>query len=282
MLGVPILLAAAVGVPYVATNGPDLGGLWDSETASQADSRQAAEGLPARKVTQAGIASDRSVITVPLQDAMQMGVSKEWVYQRWNRKTTALSELGLYGVRVALITGTQLHDLAGSLTYYFGPDGRVQRISFRGRTADTTQLVRLVTQRYGLQRQSTVIVGEQLFQVRRGEQVFSELRTRPESILRTRSPHESFLVTLELQRPNATEPLPVELPPMLADTGASQNQAAAKSGAPEQPEAESAAAGEENEAEDKTDGKERLKAFFPRRRVPAEQIKSLERRGRFW
>ncbi len=275
MLTPPILIAAAVGVPYVATNGPNIDKLWNNGAATQAVSENDAGASAAGTTNHSGLKSSARHTTVPLQDALRMDVSKEWVYQRWDRKSTALSELGLYGVRVALVTGTQLHDLAGSLTYYFDQDGRVQRLSFRGRTGDTSQLVR-IAQHYGLQRQPTPIVGQQLFQVRRGEQVFSELHTRPESILRTSSLHESFIVTLDLQRPDATTPLPSQPPPALA---ASAPQPAA---AQPNPNAKQAAATEATKAEEKAAGVERIKAFFPRSRVPAGQVESLERRDRFW
>jgi len=276
MLTPPILIAAAVGVPYVATNGPSIDKLWNKGAATQTVSENNAEARAGGATNHAGLKSGARLATVPLQDALRMDVSKEWVYQRWDRKSTALSELGLYGVRVALVTGTQLYDLAGSLTYYFDQNGRVQRLSFRGRTGDTSQLVR-VAQHYGLQRQPTPIVGQQLFQVRRDEQVFSELRTRPESILRTSSLHESFIVTLDLQRPDATTPLPTQPPPALA---ASTPQPPAAQPNPNAEQA--AAAAEETKAEEKAAGIERMKAFFPRSRVPAGQVESLERRDRFW
>ena len=38
--------------------------------------------------------------TFNLADVLRLDISKEWVYQRWPRKSTALSELDLYGVRV--------------------------------------------------------------------------------------------------------------------------------------------------------------------------------------
>ena len=112
------------------------------------------------------------------------------------------------------MTGTQYHDLAGSLTYFFGSDGRVRRISFHGTTGDTSQLVMLAAQQYGLQRQSTPVASEQLFQIRRQNQVFSELRTRPAAVLWVSSPHDSFAVDLDLQRPDVSTPLPSRLPPL--------------------------------------------------------------------
>ncbi len=275
VLGIPLMLGAAVGVPYVATNGPDLGGLWD-ETPQQANTssvpRVSAASFPAQG--SAATAVETEVANVSLQEALRFDVSKEWVYQRWTRKSTALSKLGLYGIRVALVTGTELHDVAGSLTYLFGQDGRVQRISFRGRTGDTTQLVMLATRRYGLQQQRTAIVGEQLFQIRRNDLVFSELRTRPAPILRTSALHDSFQVSLELQRPDSTTPLPPEFvpPPIVKQPEPPK---------PTPPKAEVADAAEQTEKKE-NDDQESWKAFFPRSRVPEGQVESLDKRGRIW
>lgn len=211
--------------------------------------------------------------TYSLTEVFRLDVTKEWVYQRWARKSTALSELDLFGVRVPLVTGTRVHDLAGSLTYFFTPDGRVQRISFRGRTGDTTQIVALVTQQYGLQWQTPTAAGEQLLQVRRGEEILSELRTRPAPVLWSNSPNNSFSVNVELQNPATARPLaPIlaPLPASIAATPPANAQAGAPSGGKEP-----AAKADEKPAEP------RWKAFFPRSRTPEGQIKNLDRANRY-
>jgi hypothetical protein len=205
-----------------------------------------------------------------------MDVSKEWVYQRWPRKSTALSELDLFGVRVPLVTGTQLHDLAGSLTYYFGGDGRVKRISFRGRTGDTTQLAAIVHQRFGLQAQPTPIAGEQLLQYRSGDDVLSELRTRPAPVLWASTPHDSFAVELELQEPTTARPLQSPLMNVpLAGMPSAQAPAAApvagQAGAPPAAVASTPPAPAAEQAEPLG-----WKAFFPRSRLPKQQVQNLD------
>ena len=217
-----------------------------------------------------------------LHEVFNLNVTKEWVYQRWARKSTALSELGLFGIRVPLVTGTQLHDLAGSLTYFFDHAGRVQRISFHGTTGDTTQLVMLVTQQFGLQPQSTPVPGEQLFQVRRQNQVFSELRSRPAPVLWASSPHDSFAVDLELQRPDATTPLPSRLPPLSSVQSTATQQQAVAAEAKQRAEQEAKHAAETAKKEKSVDPKEKWKAFFPRSRVPKPQVNSLDRRDQLW
>lgn len=297
LLSVPLLIGAAVGVPYLATNGPSDGlfgsGSATDSAASPAESYAALMNqMPPGQVRPPATQGPGATLyptetplegfpTTSLNEVFNLNVSKEWVYQRWARKSTALSELGLYGIRVPLVTGTQLHDLAGSLTYFFGDNGQVNRISFHGTTGDTTQLVRLVAQQYGLQQQTTPIAGEQLFQIKQQNQVFSELRTRPAAVLWASSPHDSFSVDLELQRSGTATPLPSRLPPLpvvkappppqpsLAEQQkmAAQNaRQRAKSGKKEKP----------------VDASEKWNPFFPRSRIPNKQVENLDRQRRMW
>jgi hypothetical protein len=146
-----------------------------------------------------------------IQEVLRFDVSKEWVYQNWDRKSTGLSDPQLFGIRVPLVTGTQRTDMAGSLTYQFDTLGQIQHISFRGRTADTTALVQFLTQRYQFQRMEAP-AGEQLYQVRSDSNVYSELRTMPESVLLEATPLGSFGVVLELGRPGSNRPLVPQVP----------------------------------------------------------------------
>jgi Family of unknown function (DUF6690) len=142
---------------------------------------------------------------------LRFDITKEWIYRNWARKSTGLADPDLFGVRVPLVTGTAMTDLAGSLTYYFNSQGQVQHIAFTGRTADTTQLVRFITGTYKLQRVEAP-AGEQLYQTKRSGRVQSELRTQPDAVLWTTSPHGSFLVELELERPGSNRTLPPRTP----------------------------------------------------------------------
>jgi hypothetical protein len=288
-LAIPTLLAASVAVPYVATNAPQWRAQWnaaDSASPSVASTGQLpALGPEAARRTVAMIAPPmgpgatlyptqtplEGTPTYSIADVLRMDVTKEWVYQRWPRKSAALASLDMFGVRVPLVTGTQVYDLAGSLTYYFGPDGRVQRISFRGRTGDTTQIVALMANRYGLQPQAAAVAGEQLFQTRRGSDVISSLHTRPSPVLWSSSPHDSFTVELDLQDPTTGRPLEFDqpaVPPPPASTTAAAPPSGGEAGAPGG-EATAETAASEKSAEPA------WKAFFPRRRLGAEQIDNL-------
>jgi hypothetical protein len=310
----PLLLAASVGVPYVASNVS----AWNSQLGTPAPTVAAADpaaapGAPgAGAAAAAGVAAPspapatvaapavkplvpqqgpgstlfpnqtplEGVPTYSIADVLRMDVSKDWVYGRWPRKSTALAELDLYGIRVPLVTGTKLHDLAGSLTYYFGADGRVKRISFRGRTGDTTQLAAIVHQRFGLQAMPTTIAGEQLLQYRDGDKVLSELRTRPAAVLWSSSPHESFAVELEIQDPATARPMVAPAPNSVAAPPPSQPAAVAaeaakpQAGGVAQTAPQAAAKAPPPAAEQpKPLG---WKAFFPRSRLPKEQVQNLD------
>jgi hypothetical protein len=296
-LALPTLLVAAVSAPYVATHAPEWKQQWlngATSAAQPAVTPATAPAWPGVGDTFAGkampsgwspssptasappaiLAARPAPAVAPLEGApsyslaevLRLDATKEWVYQRWPRKSTALSELDLYGVRVPLVTGTQLYDLAGSLTYFFTPDGRVQRLSFRGRTGDTTQIVALVTQRYGFQWQTPTAAGEQLLQVRKGEEILCELRTRPAPVLWANSPNNSFSVNLELQNPANARPLaPIAAPLPPPPPAASATKGAAGH------------AGANGAGEPPPSG---WKALHPRSRTPANQIQNLDRYNR--
>ena len=142
-----------------------------------------------------------------IEQVLRFDVSKEWVYQNWDRKSTGPTDVGLVSVRVPLVMAPQLYALAGSLTYFFNAQGQVEHISFRGRTGDSSQLVQLLTSRYQFQRVASP-TGEQIFQAQYDGQVQSELRTHPESVLWLNSPNQSIAVELELARPGSSRVLP--------------------------------------------------------------------------
>lgn len=301
LLGVPVLLAAAVGVPYVASNGINIDDILPSKQGSQvvqpareqdvlgklpgAKTRPTLSAGPGETLYPSGTPVEGMTV-MSLSEVINFNVTKEWVYQNWSRKSTALSDLGLFGVRVPLVTGTQIHDLAGSLTYFFGNDGRVHRISFHGTTGDTTQVVMLAAQQYGLRPQGTAIAGEQLFQIRRENQVFSELRTRPAPVLWSSSPHDSFKVDLDLQHPGVKTPLPsrnLPLPAFKASPVPPQQQLASQAQTANTKRVVNAKpATAKVKKQPEVDPRQKWEAFFPRSRVPKKQVPSLDRRDQIW
>ncbi|MEM6656204.1 MAG: DUF6690 family protein, partial [Planctomycetota bacterium] len=226
------MLGAAVAGPMVATNlppewqgQPSPGHVTQSVVASN-DFPIAPTTPPATQLQHNGSLIYRSPAPlegsfVSIGDALRLDVSRQWVYARWARKSTGLADPELFGVRAPLVTGSQMHDIAGAVSYYFDGNGVVQRLRFHGRTADTTQLVSLVQQRFGMSPQPAG-PGEQLYQVQSRRGVESELRTRPEAVLWGTSPHTSFVVDLEVNRPGSgrlvARPKPtLSLPPGTPD-----------------------------------------------------------------
>ncbi len=165
-----------------------------------------------------------------IDQVLRFDVTKEWVYQNWDRKSTGPTDVGLFSVRVPLVMAPQLYALAGSLTYFFNVQGQAEHISFRGRTGDSSQLVQLLTSRYQFQRVSSPI-GEQVYQVPYDGQIQSELRTHPESVLWLNSPNQSIAVELELARPGSSRVLPPRPTGFEALHAAQAQQAAAQQAA---------------------------------------------------
>lgn len=209
------LLGAAVGVPYVV----DQSETW-REGFAPSGSQSTADGGAAPSASTFAVPAMPSMASpgdhlyaspAPLEgiqspslaEVLRLDVSKDWVYSRWARKSTGLAEPDLFGIRVPLVSGTRMTDIAGSLTYYFNKFGQVEKIRLVGKTADTSELVNLMCGRYGFQPATPLLAGEQLYRVERSGRVESELVTRPESVLWSTSPHGSFAVQLEINRPGS-------------------------------------------------------------------------------
>lgn len=210
------MLGAAVGVPYAVTNAPDnwqdQWGNWNQTAQAPAETpftlgqltapNSASPTGPGSHLYQS-LAPLEGVYGRSLSELLNWGITKEWVYRNWDRKTTGLADPQLFGIRVPAVTGGAMTDVAGSLSYYFDAQGVLQKIRLHGRTADTTQLVRLAGERFGMSRRTSMSPGEQLYQAVEENHLRSELRTRPESVLWGTTPHSSFVVDMEINRPES-------------------------------------------------------------------------------
>jgi hypothetical protein len=155
-----------------------------------------------------------------VQQVFRFDVSKEWVLQNWTRKSTGPTDVGLFSIRVPLVMGaTQMSALAGSLTYFLNDQGKVEHISFRGRTGDASPLIQFLTRYYQFQRVQSPI-GEHVYQVQSGEGVQSELRTRPAAVLNSNAPQQSEAVELEFARPGSRRLLPPRGPSLVVPQAA--------------------------------------------------------------
>jgi len=245
LLMIPALLSATIGVPYLASRLPSGDRTDGSVSPAESSPPESAAAAPASPAAQAEpvrlpVPSPGSLVyasPAPLEGArfhsveqvLRFDVTKDWVYYNWARKFTGPTDVGLFSVRVPLVTGTQMTALAGSLTYFFNAHGQVEHISFRGRTGDTTQLVYFLGRTYDFQRVAAP-AGEQLYQVKRGRRVQSELRTRSEPVLWSTSPHASFAVELELARPGSKRLLPPRAPSLEITQAASVTDTASTPG----------------------------------------------------
>jgi hypothetical protein len=140
---------------------------------------------------------------IHLEEVFRFDMTKDCVFARWPRKSTALADKDLFGVRVPLVSGMAVDDVAGSLTYYFNAGGQAERIAFSGTTGDARRLVNLVANRYGLQPVPPTAPGELLYQRLWNGRPQSELRIRPAAVVWSTSPHSSYDVNLLLERPGS-------------------------------------------------------------------------------
>ena len=138
--------------------------------------------------------------SMSLSDIFRLGVDPSWVKARWNRISTSPESNGLHGFRVALVTGTNPWDLHGSLTYFFDKNQRAQRVTFRGWTSDTTQLVNLVTSKFKFKEQPTHWAGFYLVKSW-GEPIGALLMQNPPVIF-TDNPAQQVAVALEINGTN--------------------------------------------------------------------------------
>ena len=113
-----------------------------------------------------------------------------------------MARLELQGYRVPLVTGTAETDLAGSLTYYFNAQQKLQQIVFRGFTGDARNLVGLLVGRYHLTRRLTNDPALAVFEaVRADGGEMSTLQIHAVPIVKASEPRQRLDVSLVLQRP---------------------------------------------------------------------------------
>ncbi|MEQ8790476.1 MAG: hypothetical protein RIC55_29540 [Pirellulaceae bacterium] len=176
MLFLP-LLAGAVGVPYALTSGvlnnvSEATSAWFSSEGKRDGDSLLAE-LPAEPVegdplfTPAVNVDGMGGPPPPMEgppvqhfaEVFHFNATPQWVTSRWGRVSTVLSELEFEGMRVPLVTGPRLDDVAGSLTYYFDKDHHVRRLSFDGTTGDPRRLAALAQEQFGLKQAPTLEAG---------------------------------------------------------------------------------------------------------------------------
>ncbi len=205
-LAAPVM-AAAIGGPYLATEADLVGSAKSQWTQLYGASENASDtvgglaginkgGVATGPVTTGDIAGPE---VKHFGDVFRFDVTPAWIVQRWARVTTRLADLTLDGYRVPLVTGVQLHDLTGTLTYYFNQRGDVQRITFDGHTGDPRVLAMFLHNNMGFEQAISSRVD--LYLVKWNGTPRSALVIRPAAVVRNDQPHRRFDVKMEINRP---------------------------------------------------------------------------------
>ena len=204
-----LVLAAAAGLPVFFFSASDLWSsaknsvtsLFETEPSEEEASTTVA-GSKIHLVAKPNTPPLEGVAVRDFGEIFRFDVTTGWVMSRWSRVSTGMAQLQLQGYRIPLVTGTARNDLAGALTYYFGPEQRVRKITFNGTTGDATRLVQLVTSRYGLRRRPANDSGLFIYEAPDAEgDVQSLLRIRPTGIVKADQPYQRFHVDLVLVPP---------------------------------------------------------------------------------
>lgn len=137
-----------------------------------------------------------------LAEVLNFNLTVDWVMRRWPRVSTGLPELQLQGYRVPLVTGTSMADVAGSLTYYFNAQQRMQRITLRGTTGDPSALVTLLASQFRFVRRVTNDPGVVLYEaVDSSNQPAGALKIRSARVIKANQPYTRFEIELAMDRP---------------------------------------------------------------------------------
>ncbi len=194
-----LLLALAAGVPFAihqAKNGElvERAQTWMASKVSKKSEEPVSDtdlsDTPA-------VAAPRSI---PLANVFHYNWTPGQVILSWP-KVSRVYDGDYVGLRVPLTTGVAASDLAGSLTFYFNADNRLQRITFVGVTGDSRPLVELVTTRFGLKAEPTTAAG--LYVARWNGKPKSALRLAYPPMLTGQQQQRRLQVVLELNKPAA-------------------------------------------------------------------------------
>lgn len=215
------MVAAAGGIPYAWFNesisGPIRGTVDSLKGSFSATDFDDGSFLNVRWARSDGSATGSpgqpaAATTHQLAEVLRFDIAPRWITQQWPRVSTIPADSGLVGFRVPLITGTQSTDVTGSLTYYFDPNIKVQRLTLHGETGDERTLVAIAS-RFGLQPEPTLATGMLLS--RWNGRPISVLRIMPAPVIRSDAPNSRYQFDLELNSPNSPQGLSREMTEIL-------------------------------------------------------------------
>lgn len=135
-----------------------------------------------------------------MREVLRFDVSPDWVISRFSRVSTVLADLSMQGLRVPIVTGTQADDLAGTLTYYFDKQGKVQRLTLHGFTGSPQKIVSTMTSHYGLTHEPALEAG--VYTKRWNRQPVHFLRLTHAPVIYSDAVHQKYTLFLELNHPN--------------------------------------------------------------------------------
>ncbi|MBA2116044.1 DUF6690 family protein [Bremerella alba] len=140
---------------------------------------------------------------------INFNASPRWIMETWPRVSTTLSDIRLEGLRVPLVSGSRVDDIAGSLTYYFDHEKVLQRITFHGTTGDERRLVAMLTEHYKFESEPNV--AGSLYMVKWNGDPVSVLRVEPAPVIDQNVPHTRLKIDLEINRPSSYYALSPEM-----------------------------------------------------------------------
>lgn len=135
-----------------------------------------------------------------LREVLRFDVSPQWVLSRFSRVTTILADTRLEGLRVPIVTGIHATDIAGTITYFFDQQGRLQRVMLHGFTGDPSKTVSTMTEHYGLTRNPSLEAG--VFTRAWNGQPVHFLRLSHAPVVYSDAVHQKYTVYLELNQPS--------------------------------------------------------------------------------
>ena len=135
---------------------------------------------------------------IPLTHLLSFNVTPEWVSSNWNRISTRVGELDLRGWRVPYYRYESSDDFAGSVTYYFDRERRVQRIVLHGYTSNPTPFLELAKTHYQMRRVPDPV--DDLFVAVVAGQPIGGLHCTTPPLLNSKAENRQCELTLELNR----------------------------------------------------------------------------------
>jgi hypothetical protein len=212
-LWLTLVLAAAVVLPYItlddqvaATVQGGYQRLTGGKPANVDPLASAEQATSAATPPTTGKSEPPQPASVPLAEAIRFDVTPEWVIARWPRVSTVTGDPAYLGLRVALVTGTEPGDVAGSLTYYFDQEHQLQRLTLLGVTGDETQLVELACRQFGLRPTQTLDRG--LYYGGDVNEPTSSLRVANLPVIRAEATNARVQVALDLKRTDVAKVKP--------------------------------------------------------------------------